>query len=231
MKQYALLIIIPFCLFSCNYNNESSSNKNEDSSSNLKEKKEPTEYYAWVDKLRVRKDSNMNKKNKTISSLDEGEKIFYTGIKTKAIFEAKLRGRNMRAPLFKIKTSNDKIGWVFAGALSIMPVNVENYKVALFFDETFSKVDTKYISNAMDELIGSGIDVIYVDGKYDEVNIKNSHEKIIGVEDISKKVKKYHNGVICVEKGRSQHYIPYSQNVSFEILENFGIEYYEGCSQ
>tara|TARA_Y100000589_G_C27195323_1_gene646571 strand:- start:45 stop:887 length:843 start_codon:yes stop_codon:yes gene_type:complete len=228
--SYGIPIFIGVCFFIITfaYSIYNKSINDEITSSNLIEKKEINEYYAWVDNLRVRKDSNMNEENEVITSLDEGEKIFYMGIKTEKSFSAKLRGKFIHAPLYKIKTSNDKIGWVFSGGLSVMPVNVENYKVALFFDDI--SISSEDISiNVMNELVGSGIDVIYIDHKYFEVPIVNNQNKIIGVEDISKKVKKYKKGIICVEKGKRQHFIPFSPNVSFEILKYFGIEFYQGC--
>ena len=52
------------------------------------------------------------------------------------------------------------------------------------------------------------IGVIFVD------NVKTS---------ISKKVKKHGIGVICVEKGRSQKYVDYSQDMAFDILDVYGL--------
>ena len=54
-------------------------------------KKEIGEYYAGVDQLRVRKYPNLNKKVKTVTSLKEGEKVFFMGIESNEIFEVKLR--------------------------------------------------------------------------------------------------------------------------------------------
>lgn len=196
-------------------------------------KKEIGEYYAGVDQLRVRKYPNLNKKVKTVTSLKEGEKVFFTGIESNEIFEVKLRGRVMKGPFYKIKTRKGKIGWVFSGALSSFPIDVEYYRVAIFFDEAGNVEEGGafgyYASEAMNELLGSGVEAMFLDNNFDEVEIKNNRGNIIGVENISRLVKKHKIGVICIEKGRSHKYVDYSTYMGFDILEIFDLIEYEGC--
>ena len=192
--------------------------------------KEVTEYYAFVDKLRVREVPGLKSKRqgaKFVDVLDEGDKVIFLGEKTEKLYEVKLRGRQMNAPFYKIKTQNGEIGWIYAGALTSFPVEVEHYRVAIFFDEAGNYEQggdfSYYASRSMNNLLGTGIDAIYVDDDYDEVEIR-SHRgdgKIIGTENISRLVKKHKIGVVCVEKGRSQKFVYYSPDMYWDILEKF----------
>tara|TARA_B100001287_G_scaffold203869_1_gene173137 strand:- start:799 stop:1539 length:741 start_codon:yes stop_codon:yes gene_type:complete len=192
--------------------------------------KEVAEYYAFVDKLRVREVPGLKSKRqgaKFVDVLDEGDKVMFLGEKTEKLYEVKLRGRQMNAPFYKIKTQNGEIGWIYAGALTSFPVEVEHYRVAIFFDEAGNYEQggdfSYYASRAMNNLLGTGIDAIYVDDDYDEVEIR-SHRgdgKIIGTENISRLVKKHKIGVVCVEKGRSQKFVYYSPDMYWDILEKF----------
>ena len=242
MKNY-LLLFLCFSLFSCGQLVDKITSKlaeekkeAEQTSIDLNRrriKKEIGEYYAGVDQLRVRKFPNLNKKVKTVTSLKEGEKVFFTGIESNEIFEVKLRGRMMKGPFYKIKTRKGKIGWVFSGALSSFPIDVEYYRVAIFFDEAGNLEEGGdfgyYASEAMSELLGTGVEAMFIDNNFEEVEIKNNRGDIIGVENISRLVKKHEIGVICIEKGRSHKYVDYSTDMGFDILEIFDLIEYEGC--
>ena len=189
--------------------------------------KEVTEYYAFVDKLRVREVPGLKSKRqgaKFVDVLDEGDKVTFLGEITDTLYKVKLRGRTMNAPFYKIKTQKGEIGWIFAGALSQFPVEVEHYRAAIFFDDTRNTSDwSYYASNAMNDLLGTGVESIYVTDDFDEVQIR-SHRgdgKIIGTENISRLVKKHRIGVVCVEKGRSQKFVNYSPDMSWDIKEKF----------
>ena len=195
--------------------------------------KEVTEYYAFVDKLRVRKVPGLESKREGaqfVDVLDEGEKVTFLGEKSENMYEVKLRGRKMKAPFYKIKTKKGEIGWIYAGALSSFPIEVEHYRVAIFFDGTGNVDDGGdfgyYASNAMNDLLGTGIEAMYVDDDFDEVEIRNHRGDIIGTENISRMMKKHQIGVVCVEKGRSQKYVDYSMNMSDKVLCTFIPDYY-----
>lgn len=198
--------------------------------------KEVTEYYAFVDKLRVRKVPGLESKREGaqfVDVLDEGEKVTFLGEKSEEMYEVKLRGRQMKAPFYKIKTKKGEIGWIYAGALSSFPIEVEHYRVAIFFDGTGNVEDGGdfgyYASNAMNYLLGTGIEAMYVDDDFDEVEIRNHRGDIIGTENISRMMKKHQIGVVCVEKGRSQKYVDYSMTMSDKVLCTFIPDYYSEC--
>jgi len=240
MKKILILSIVTILFFACsdigesiNKNVDSSEQKIEEVKEKMRVKKEVTEYYAWVDKLRVREIPSLDRKAKVVTTLDEGEKVSFLGEVSEELFEVTLRGRDMKGPFYKIKSRKGKVGWVFAGALSSVPVNVEHYRVAIFFDATGNVGEGGdfgyYASEAMNELLGTGIDAVFVNNDFDEVEIRNGRGEIIGVENISKKVKKHSIGVICVEKGRSQKYVDYSPDMGWDILDIFGLMSYDGC--
>lgn len=238
-KQILGVVSIAIFLFSCGDIEESINQTIDRSNDKIEEKKEEkvrkefTEYYAWVDKLRVRAVPGLESKKqgaKFVDVIDEGEKVTFLGEKSSETYEVKLRGRTMNAPFYKVRTKKGEIGWIFAGALSSFPVDVEYYRVAIFFDAEGNVEDGGdfgyYTSEAMNDLLGTGIESIYIDDDFDEVDIRNHRGDIIGTENISRMVKKYQIGVVCVEKGRSQKYVNYSMNMKDKVLCTFIPDYY-----
>ena len=233
-KLGILSLIIVF--FSCGDIEESIDKSNQRTQEKLEKTneertiKEVKDYYAFVDKLRVREVPGLKSKRqgaKFVDVLDEGDKVTFLGEKTEELYEVKLRGRQMNAPFYKIKTQKGEIGWIYAGALSSFPVEVEHYRVAIFFDKDGNYGQggdfSYYASGAMNNLLGTGIDAMYIDNDFDEVEIR-SHRgdgKIIGTENINRLVKKHRIGVVCVEKGRSQKFVYYSPDMYWDILEKF----------
>jgi len=236
-KQILVVSSIVIFIFSCvdieesiNKTTESLENKIEEKKEQVRTKIEIKEFYALVDKLRVRAVPGLESKRqgaKFVDVLDEGEKVTFLREKSSESFEVKLRGRTMNAPFYKVRTGNGKIGWIFAGALSSFPIDVEHYRVAIFFDDAGNVEEGgdfgQLASDAMNELLGTGVESLYLDDDFDDVEIRNNREEIIGVENIRKLVKKHKIGVVCVEKGRSQKYVDYSQDMSFEILDVYGL--------
>ena len=236
-KQILVVASVAIFIFSCgdikesiNKTTESSEKKIEEKKAKVRTKIEIKEFYAWVDKLRVRAVPGLESKKqgaKFVDVLDEGEKVIFLGEKSSETFEVKLRGRTMNAPFYKVRTKNDKIGWIFAGALSSFPIDVEHYRVAIFFDITNEENDFFYYSSqAINELLGTGVESLQIDDDFDEIDIRNNRGEIIGVENIRKLVKKHEIGVVCVEKGRSQKYVDYSMDMGFEILDVYGLLVY-----
>jgi hypothetical protein len=130
----------------------------------------------------------------------------------------------MRAPFYKVRTKKGEIGWIFAGALSSFPIDVEHYRVAIFFDDTNNESDFGYYAtDAMNRLLGTGVESVYVNDDFSEVNIRNNKGDIIGTENISRMVKKHNIGVVCVEKGRSQKYADYSMDMYWDIMSIYGL--------
>ena len=229
MKKIFTFLIITSLFFACsdikesiNFNENSIDQKQEE----IRTKVEIKEYYSWVDKLRVRAVPGLDSKRqgaKFVDELDEGEKVFFLGEKSSETFEVKLRGRTMNAPFYKVRTKKGEIGWIFAGALSSFPIDVEHYRVAIFFNNVESGDFGYYASDAMNELLGTGVESLYLYDDFNDVEIRNNRGEIIGVENIRKLVKKHEIGVVCVEKGRSQKYVDYSQDMAFDILDVYGL--------
>jgi len=234
MKKIQLFTVLSVLIFACSNIEESINKTTENLENKIEEKKEEVrtkieikEFYAWVDKLRVRAVPGLESKRqgaKFVDVLDEGEKVTFLGEKSSETFEVSLRGRTMNAPFYKVETKKGKVGWIFAGALSSFPIDVEHYRVAIFFDITNEENDFfHYSSQAINELLGTGVESLQIDDDFDEIDIRNNRGEIIGVENIRKLVKKHEIGVVCVEKGRSHKYVDYSQDMAFDILDVYGL--------
>lgn len=184
--------------------------------------------YAWVDKLRIRESPDLNAKE--LIQVAEGTALTFTGEISPNEIEVTLRGRKMKAPFHKVITPTGKEGWTFAGALSDRPVDVENYRVAIAFDQRNLDPEEDsgdfgyYLNEAGQTLIGTGIDLIYVEEKFHNVEIKNSKGEIIGVENISSYVKKNTTGIVCIEKGGKTEFVFYDPGMGEEVKRVFGVE-------
>ena len=204
-KNIFPLLVVAF-LFSCN-NSEVDSSKNASSQpkeASQKEEVKDRKFFAWVNDLRVRAIPDL--KEKKIASLSEGEEMTFMNEISKDSVEAKLRGRKIKAPFYKIKTKKGVEGWVFAGALSSDPVEVEGYSVAIIFEESpnYESDDVAVImSNADSDLVGHGIQLMYVSNNFKSVKINNSRGEIIGDENIMKYVKKHGTGIVCIKKSKN----------------------------
>ena len=241
MKKIQLFTVLSVLIFACsnieesiNKTTESSKNKIEEKKEKVRTKIEIKEFYAWVDKLNVRSVPGLKTKKqgaKFVDRLDEGEKVTFLGEKSSETYEVNLRGRTMNAPFYKVRTKKGKIGWIFAGALSTFPVNVEEYRVAIAFDErdeVYSDDFSYYYSEADRLLMPTGVDLIFVSDNFREVQIRNIKGDIIGVENISKYVKRHKAGIICVEKGKSPEFIDYSPDMGYDVIDYFGVGYCGG---
>ena len=204
-KNIFPLLVVAF-LFSCN-NSEVDSSKNASSQpkeASQKEEVKDRKFFAWVNDLRVRAIPDL--KEKKIASLSEGEEMTFMNEISKDSVEAKLRGRKIKAPFYKIKTKKGVEGWVFAGALSSDPVEVEGYSVAIVFEESpnYESDDVAVImSNADSDLVGHGIQLMYVSNNFKSVKTNNSRGEIIGDENIMKYVKKHGTGIVCIKKSKN----------------------------
>ncbi len=204
-KNIFSLVVFAF-LFSCN-NSEVDSSKNtstQPKEASQKEEVKDRKFFAWVNDLRVRAIPDL--KERKIASLSEGEEMTFMNEISKDSVEAKLRGRKIKAPFYKIKTKKGVEGWVFAGALSSDPVEVEGYSVAIIFEESpnYESDDVAVImSNADSDLVGHGIQLMYVSNNFKSVKINNSRGEIIGDENIMKYVKKHGTGIVCIKKSKN----------------------------
>lgn len=196
----------------------------------IKEEETPKQktVYAWVDKLRIREKPEL--KSKELVQVAEGTALTFTGEISSNEIEITLRGRQMTAPFHKVITPTGQEGWVFAGALSKNPVDVENYRVAIAFDQRDLDPEDDsgdfgyYLNSAGELLIGTGIDLMYVEEKFEHVEIKNGKGKIIGVENISSYIKEHTTGIVCIEKGGKTEFVMYDPGMGQEVKRVFGVE-------
>jgi hypothetical protein len=77
-------------------------------------------------------------------------------------------------------------------------------------------------------LLPTGVDLVFVDSNFEEVNIRNIKGEIIGTENISKYVRKYKSGILCVEKGEKSEFISYSPDMGYDVISHFGVGYCGG---
>ena len=237
MKRFFVLTVLSFSLFACNEpaseNNHTISDvkdlKDDNDEMDVNDKSDQSQtVYAWVDKLRLRAKPDL--KAKEIMRIAEGAAMFFDGEISPNKIKVKLRGRDIEAPFYKITTVDGITGWLFAGALSNIPVDVESYRVAFAFDTRNLSDDEDsgdfgyYLYDAGQMLVGTGIDLIYIDEKFHSVEIKNGKGDIIGVENIAPYVKEHGTGIICLEKGKEAVFVDYDPSMGKGVLEAFGVE-------
>lgn len=235
MNKHLILLSLLFLASSCGSETsttEVTTTEATDSESEAIEKIEPaTEkktVYAWVDKLRIRQSPDL--KAKEIVQVAEGTPLIFTGEISPNEIEITLRGRKMKAPFHKVITPTGQEGWTFAGALSNRPIDVENYRIAIAFDQRGLDPEEDsgdfgyYLNDAGQMLVGTGIDLIYVEEKFHNVEIKNGKGEIIGVENISNYVKEHTTGIVCIEKGGKTEFVLYDPGMGAEVKRVFGVE-------
>lgn len=169
--------------------------------------------YSEVDKLSVRRSPDL--KSKRITSLDEGERVTDLGQSSRNIISVKLRGVQTKGPFYLIRTRKGVEGWVYSRALSSRPVYVENYVTIVAFSK-YGRIDSRvksvirdykdmYIDPIFNESDNYGYK--FITRNFEEVRIENAYGNIIGVENISKLVDKYKDGIVILRKGKKQHHI------------------------
>ena len=194
----------------------------------VEKKLEQKTVYAWVDKLRIREKPGL--KAKEMVQVAEGTALTFTGEISPNEIETTLRGRKMKAPFYKVITPTGQEGWTFAGALSNQAIDVESYRIAIAFDQRGLDPEEDsgdfgyYLSEAGQMLLGTGIDLIYVDEKFHNVEVKNGKGEIIGVENISSFIKKHNTGIVCIEKGGKMGFVPYDPGMGKGVKRFFGVK-------
>lgn len=197
-------------------------------STKVEPKLEKKTVYAWVDKLRIREQPDL--KGKELIQVAEGTPLTFTGEISPNEIVISLRGRKMKAPFYKVITPTGQEGWTFAGALSDQAIDVEKYRIAIAFDQRNLDPEENsgdfgyYLYEAGQMLVGTGIDLIYVDEKFHNVDIKNGKGEIIGVENISSYVKEHTTGIVCIEKGGKTEFVEYDPSMGAAVKDVFGVE-------
>ncbi len=118
MKALHVIIFLTFMiLFSCKNTNSDETPKKESilQDSTINQDSNVVEVYVWVDKLRLRKDPDT--KSEILQDLDEGETLLFLNEKSSFKDKINLRGKIYHEPWLRVKTSENKIGWVYGGAV------------------------------------------------------------------------------------------------------------------
>lgn len=110
MRLWLLLPLFSL-FFSCN------DTKPETEGSVPPPEKEPTLMVAVVDHLRLRDRSGPD--GEVTASLREGETLWWTGDESAERETVTLRGREVTAPWYRVRTPGGSEGWVFGGALEV----------------------------------------------------------------------------------------------------------------
>ena len=118
-----LIYIIAFLSFlsACKDTNSSQSQEiDENNADSLKQiesiaKNEPEQLtiYVWVDNLRMRLEPDT--KSDVVTELKEGQAIVFLEEKSNFTQKITLRGKQYDEPWLKVKTKDNKIGWVYGG--------------------------------------------------------------------------------------------------------------------
>ena len=119
---YLTILAISIFTYAC----QNSSSKSE-ADSNSENKEETTTYensdhlkmkdlvFAWVDKLNIRSAPNL--KGTAITAVNSNDALEFTGERSKEKETVVLRGKPYEDNWLKVKTPDDKEGWVFGGAV------------------------------------------------------------------------------------------------------------------
>ena len=170
-------------------------------------------FYSEVENLSVRREPDL--KSKRIAKLKEGERVTDLGRTSRNEISVKLRGRRTSGPFFLIRTRKGIEGWAYSGGLSNRPVYSEDYVEVIAFSKygRISNSTKQYVENFEDCFIGSfNFDYRYLTSGFREINIRNNYGEIIGVENISRLVDKYKEGILILRKNEKPVFISTNQN-------------------
>ncbi len=185
--------------------------------------------YVLVNNLRLRKNHDLE--SNVTAMLNEGEEVIYLGEVSKNQEEIELRGEKKRAPFYKVKTKNGKIGWIYGGALSFEKIPEKNYQAVIAFVKNTQDLNPEsiadwsyYSSEALDLARKSGILTSFADEAFDKVLIKDKEGTILDQVSIMRFAQKHKWGLVCVEKGQHLHFIPFDPGMAEAVATYFKIE-------
>jgi len=102
------------------------------------------EIYVWVDKLRLRSESNTS--SETVATLKEGQAL--TFLKERSDFTEKinLRGTLFDEPWLKVSTAGGQEGWVYGGGVKFYKIGVDESPTA--YDDCFKLKKSRKMTQA-----------------------------------------------------------------------------------
>ena len=131
MYRFSIIIYLTLLTFawSCKDTNSSDSQETEmaatDSLAVSTTSKEAVKLYAWVDKLRLRE--RPETKSKVLAELKEGEELYYLNEKTDFTERINLRGQVFDEPWLKVRTANQKEGWIYGGGVKFYKLDIDEH--------------------------------------------------------------------------------------------------------
>ena len=189
-------------------------------------------FYSEVENLSVRREPDL--KSKRIAKLKEGERVTDLGRTSRNEISVKLRGNRTYGPFYLIRTRKGIEGWAYSQALSNRPVYVEDYICIVAFSKygrvsEYLKSSLRSFSDCFDR--DDNYSFITKTRGFKEINIKNRYGDIIGVENISRKVDKYKEGVVILQKGKKAVYknLPEAGQLDYWLGEEFWCVYGNCC--
>jgi Bacterial SH3 domain len=123
IKHFMIISTVLFCCLSCKDTNSGESPKPSqqqlDSIKLAQEQEQAAKaevnIFAWVDKLRVREEPDAV--SKILVELNEGDSLVYLKEKTDFTQKISIRGKVFDEPWLKVRTRDNKTGWVFGGGV------------------------------------------------------------------------------------------------------------------
>jgi Bacterial SH3 domain len=123
IKYFMVICSALLCCFSCKDTNSGESPKpSQQQLDSLKLAQEQEQaakaevnIFAWVDKLRVREEPDAN--SKILVELNEGDSLVFLKEKTDFTQKISIRGKVFDEPWLKVRTRDNKTGWVFGGGV------------------------------------------------------------------------------------------------------------------
>lgn len=200
----------------------------EDSSALSKTPQKGQTAYILVNNLRLRQQHDL--KSKVIAMLKEGEEVIYLGEVSDNEEEVELRGEKKSAPFYRVKTAKGNIGWAYGGALSFKAEapEVEGYRAVIAFIKDNQKAKAEdmanwshYSSEALDTARKAGILTSFADEDFDKVLIKDKAGNVLDEVNIIRFVRNNAWGIVCVEKGKNPHFIPFDSGMAEAVTEHF----------
>lgn len=166
LKQIVLLCTMIISVWACKDTNSGESDDTDadtaDSLANASTAPvEITKIYVWVDKLRMREAPNT--KSKIIKELSAADPLVFLNEKSDFTQKITLRGTLFDEPWLKVKTRDDKIGWVYGGGVKFYAPKVDQSPTP--YDKCFELLKSGRIAKSESCLMSEQLTQMNKNGK------------------------------------------------------------------